>query len=158
MNSNNEVINQVYEIAPSICESEGIEFVHAEFTSAGSRRILRIYIDKPDGVNINDCVMISRELNDIFDVKLAIQGKYHLEVSSPGINRPLVKLEDFKRFQGEKVHIKLEKPLKENDTRHNYKGIIKDCVENIITIYDADKEEILIPFNKINTARLNPEI
>ncbi|MDY0131062.1 MAG: ribosome maturation factor RimP [Desulforegulaceae bacterium] len=151
------LIKTISELAIPVCESEGIEFVHSEFAVISGMKILRLYIDKDGGVTIDDCAKISRELSNLFDVKLDIPGKYSLEVSSPGLDRPLVKPEDFLRFKGKKVNIKLFEPLSSDSNRKNFKGILKDSDENFTKI-ELENEEVSIPFDKIKSARLNPEI
>ena len=155
--SSDKIIEQVKELAHSICESEGLELVHAEFSAMGKTRLLRIYIDKEGGVGLDDCASISRELSDILDVKIEIPGKYSLEVSSPGLNRPLVKPSDYSRFKGEKVFIKISEPLTPEFKRNNFKGLIKHSNDEsvIIELENGEKE---IPFEKIKSARLNPDI
>ncbi|MDY0360470.1 MAG: ribosome maturation factor RimP [Desulforegulaceae bacterium] len=152
-----ELRKKICELASPVCESQGLEFVHAEFSVNSGMKILRIYIDKDTGVTIEDCAKTSRELSNLFDVKLEIPGKYSLEVSSPGLDRPLVKPEDFMKFRGEKVHIKIFEPLEGDSDRKNFKGIIKDSDENF-TLIQLENGEIKIPFDKIKSAKLNPEI
>lgn len=151
------LLKKICELAVPVCESQGLELVHAEFSVNSGMRILRIYIDRENGVTIEDCAKTSRELSNLFDVKLDIPGKYSLEVSSPGLDRPLVKPEDFLKFRGEKVQIKIFEPLEPDSDRKNFKGIIKESDENTILI-ELETGEVSIPFDKIKSARLNPEI
>jgi ribosome maturation factor RimP len=156
-NSSDKLIDKIIELAAPLCESEDTEFVHAEFSTQGKLRVLRVYIDKEGGVTIDDCARISRELSDLLDVKIDIPGKYSLEVSSPGINRPLVKPDDFKRFKGEKAQIKIDSPLREESNRRNFKGLIIESDEDFVVLELEDGTE-KIPFEKIKSARLNPDI
>lgn len=160
MNSSNDnnklLIEKICEISQSLCEAEGFEFVHAEFAVQGGHKILRIYIDKEGGVNISDCADISRELSDLLDVKIDIPGKYNLEVSSPGLNRPLVKPDHFAKFRGEKAHIKTVGPLEPESDRKKFKGVIRSS-DNESVVIEIDQGEITIPFEKIQSARLNPD-
>ncbi|MGE4519786.1 MAG: ribosome maturation factor RimP [Desulfobacteraceae bacterium] len=152
-----DLINKIGSLAVPVCESQGLEFVHAEFAVSSGMRILRVYIDRDGGVTIDDCAKTSRELSDLFDVKLDIPGKYSLEVSSPGIDRPLVKPDDFLRFRGKKVQIKIFEPLEADSDRKNFKGIIKES-DDKFTVIELENGEVEIPFDKIKSARLNPEI
>jgi ribosome maturation factor RimP len=102
----NPLVANVWQLAEPLCQSEGLELVHVEFQREQTGRILRIYLDKPGGITLDDCVNISRQLGDILDVGLDTQSSYRLEVSSPGLQRPLGKLEDFKRFKGLRVKIR----------------------------------------------------
>lgn len=154
---NKTILEKVGALAADLCESEDMEFVHTEFATMGKQRLLRIYIDKEGGVGIDDCALISRELSNLLDVKIDIPGKYSLEVSSPGLNRPLVKPDDFKRFKGEKAYIQTLTPLSEGSKRCNFKGIITDSDNESVKIILENKTET-IPFEKIKSARLNPDI
>jgi ribosome maturation factor RimP len=103
----NPMVADVWRLAEPLCLSEGLELVHVEFQREQSGRILRIYLDKPGGITLDDCVTISRQLGDILDVGLDTQSSYRLEVSSPGFQRPLGKIEDFKRFKGLRAKIRM---------------------------------------------------
>ncbi len=129
----------------------GMELVHLEYTGSPSGMVLRIFIDKPGGVTIDDCAHISRIIGDLLDVKDPIPEHYTLEVSSPGINRPLVKTEDFDRFTGERVFIKTREPVQ---GRKRFKGILKGIERDIIKI-DLDDGEYEIPLDLIARARLD---
>lgn len=130
---------------------EGMELVNVEYTSGPGGRILRLTIDKPGGVTIDDCVDISRTVSDILDVHDPITDSYNLEVSSPGINRPLVKPADFERFSGEKVFVKTEVPF---HARRRFKGILRGRRDDAAVVETSD-ETFLIPFEIIAKARLD---
>lgn len=105
-----QIHRQVEEICESLVVSEGMELVDLEYRREGPRWMLRLFIDKEGGVNIDDCARISRELGDLLDVKDVIPQAYVLEVSSPGLNRRIRKKEDFSRFVGQKVQLWLVSP------------------------------------------------
>ena len=86
-----EIIAQTKSLAQRLCEAEGMELVHVEFQREAGGRVLRLYIDQPGGVTLNDCVNISRQMGDLLDVNIENMGPYNLEVSSPGTDRPLSK-------------------------------------------------------------------
>lgn len=143
-------MNKIKDTASSLCEAEGIEFVHAEFLSLGGRRILRVYIDKEGGVSLDDCTLVSRQLGDMFDILLENSSAYTLEVSSPGLDRPLAKESDFVRFTGKKAQIKVKPPINDQKT---FTGIIHGIEEGRV-ILETVKGPVQIPQANITTARL----
>jgi len=143
---------QVTELVSPILSADGLELVMAEVRRESGGRILRLYIDKPGGVTLDDCVAVTREIGDLLDVSLESIGPHRMEVSSPGADRPLVKPEDFTRFAGENVHIRLRKPI---DERKNIRGILSAATADGIFI-DADQQRLEIAFNNISIARLVP--
>ena len=155
--SSEKIIEQIKKLAESICEDEELEFVHAEFAKLGKTKLLRVYIDKENGIGVEDCAKVSRELSDLLDVKVDIPGKYSLEVSSPGIFRPLVKPEDYERFKGEIAFVETHSPLNPESKKNTFKGKIKDSDQESVTIKLANSDAV-IPFKKIKSARLNPDI
>ena len=106
-----QVRQQLEQIAEILVASEGMELVDLEYRKEGRRWMLRLFIDKDGGVTLDDCASISRELGDLLDVKDIIPQAYVLEVSSPGLNRRLRKKEDFSRFAGRKVRLRLVAPI-----------------------------------------------
>jgi ribosome maturation factor RimP len=93
------MVAKVWRLAEPLCLSEGLELVHVEYQREPAGRTLRIYLDKPGGVTLDDCVNISRQLSDLLDVGLETEAPYRMEVSSPGIQRPLGRLERFRTVQ-----------------------------------------------------------
>ncbi len=144
------VVDRVMEIAAPLCESEGIELVHVEFRHESQGQILRIYIDKPGGIKLEDCVQVSRELGDALDVHLETGVAYNLEVSSPGTDRPLVKENDYERFKGEVAMIRTAKPL---DGRKNFKGVLMGITEGRVQM-DIGNQIVSIPHHDITRGRL----
>ncbi len=152
------IASQVMNLAGPLCEAEGMELVHVEYQREARGRMLRLYIDKPGGVVLNDCVCISRQLNDILDVELENSGAYNLEVSSPGLDRPLGKKEDFEKFSGKPVMIRFSRPSngtvgkkRKNET---VKGILMGISEDVVRISVDAGKTIEIPFGEISRARL----
>ena len=119
------------EILLPIVEENGFELVDVEYVKEGSTWYLRAYIDKPEGINIDDCEVVSRRLSDILDEKDYIDDAYILEVSSPGLGRPLKKEKDFKRSLGEEVEIRTYRMI---DKQKEFTGILKDYDEKTVTI------------------------
>ena len=147
---NDKIYAQVKGLAEPLCEAEGMELVHLEFQRESGGRTMRLYIDKPGGVRLDDCVAISRQLGDLLDVSLAIEEAYHLEVSSPGINRPLTKLTDFERFQGAQAKIRLTRAI---DGRKNFSGVILGTAQETILL-QVDDQRIVLAFSDIAKAQL----
>jgi ribosome maturation factor RimP len=112
--------------------------------------VLRLYIDRPEGVSINDCVDVSRQLNDLLDVNLNDMGPYTLEVTSPGPERPLSKLKDYERFKGRKAKIKTRQPI---NGQKNFTGIIIGTSTQHIKL-SSNEKTVVIPFGHIAKARL----
>ncbi len=105
------MVAQIEAIAERVGRSEGVEIVAVELKGGGQSRFLRISIDKPEGVTHADCERISHEVGTILDVEDLVPGHYTLEVSSPGVERPISKPADFERFRGKKAHIVLREPV-----------------------------------------------
>ncbi len=150
-----EMVSRIKELAEPLCEVEGIELVHLESQQGSNGAIIRLYIDKPGGVTLDDCMCISRKLNESMDVHISETdleniGPYNLEISSPGINRPLVKKLDFKKFKGQRVKIKTEKSV---DGQKKFKGVLLGISEETVNLLSNDKN-IDIPFKEIIRARL----
>ena len=123
-----QIASQVWNAAEPLCLDEGMELVFLEFRREAQGRVLRLYIDKEGGVTLDDCALISRQLSDILDVTIEDIGPYSLEVSSPGVNRPIGRLEDYNRFKGQRVHIKTRQPI---DGRKNYRGVLRGLIDSM---------------------------
>ena len=148
--SEQKVAGLVRSLAEPLCASEGLELVHVEYQREANGRILRLYIDKPDGIKLDDCVGVSRQMGDILDVNLEDIGPFSLEVTSPGPQRPLVKHEDFEKFKGNRVKIKLSRPLNE---QKNFTGILTGISGEQVNL-QLGEEAIVIPYQDISKARL----
>ncbi|HHE73474.1 MAG TPA: ribosome maturation factor RimP [Desulfobacteraceae bacterium] len=143
-------LSTVRTLAEPLCNAEGMELVFIEYQIEPSGRILRLYIDQPGGVNLDDCTNISRQLSDFLDVSLDSDEPYNLEVSSPGVNRPLGKLADYNRFKGQEAKIQVSEPV---DGQKNFKGALMGAEDRLITILTNDKT-VAIRFDTITKARL----
>ncbi len=133
--------------------SLGFELVGVELGQNGGRSVLRVYIDKDEGIVIDDCVLVSNQLTGILDVEDPIKGHYELEVSSPGLDRPLFKPAHFQAVQGETIKVRLFEKI--ND-RKRFTAILKSSTDEAIVLQTED-EEVVIPFNSIERARLVPD-
>ncbi len=146
-----EFARKVRELAEPVCDEEQIELVHVQFQREPGGRILRVYIDKPGGVEVNDCVRLSRQLSDLLDVYLETEFEYNLEISSPGADRPLGRLQDFERFKGSMARIKCAKAI---DGQKNFKGVLLGVLNETIKLRSIDEKMWEIPFSEIVKARL----
>ncbi len=139
-------------IEPTI-KAMAYELLGVEFATDNSQAVLRIYIDSADGVKIADCQQISRQISALLDVEDPIEGSYSLEVSSPGIERPLFKAQDYVRFAGSVAHIQLTQMM---SGRKNFKGRLQGMDQNEVLI-EVDGEQWRLPFAQIRKANLAPE-
>lgn len=125
-------LDKVREIADRVAQSSGLEVVDIDLRGGGKARTLRIFIDKPDGVTHEDCSTFSREAGIIFDVEDAVPGgTYTLEVSSPGLNRKLLKASDYERFTGSLVKLMTRDPI---DGNRHFEGRLKVFENNRLTL------------------------
>ena len=145
-----EIISKVNELAGPLCGAEGIELVFTEYQREPHGMILRIYIDKPGGTTLKDCTHVSRQLQDLLDVHLDVNHNYYLEVSSPGLNRPLGKLPDFIRFKGRQAKIKV---LQSIDGQKKFTGVLSGVSQESVAIQVGDRI-VEIPYPNITRARL----
>ena len=146
----NSVIENILHMAESLLVGKNMELVDLEFRKEGVGKVLRLFIDKTDGVTVEDCANISRELSTLMDVNETIEEKYVLEVSSPGLRRPLKKIDDFKKFKGKLVLIKTKEPI---ENRKVFKGYLKDTNDEGIEM-DIDGLLYSLSFQQIHKANL----
>lgn len=133
--------------------SMGYQLVERELVVDMGRLILRLYIDKEGGVTLEDCSAASRAISAHLDVEDPIPGKYDLEISSPGVERPLRYVEDFERFKGETVKLRTKEPM---NNRQNYRGTLKGC-DGANIYMTVDGQEFTIPFSALLKARIVKE-
>lgn len=145
-----EVMAAVRELAEPVCHVEGLELIHVEYQREVGGRVLRLYVDKPGGVTLGDCSSLSSQLGDIFDLKLETEDAYTLEVSSPGIDRPVSRLSDFEKFKGALAKIQITRPI---DGQKKFKGILSGVIDAKIQL-KTENELVAIPFQDIIKARL----
>ena len=139
------------EILLPITEEYGFELVDVEYVKEGSTWYLRAYIDKPGGIDINDCEKVSRRLSDLLDEKDYIEDAYILEVSSPGLGRPLKKEKDFKRSMGEEVEIRTYRMI---DKQKEFTGVLTGYDADTVTIAMEDETEKTFDRSDIALIRL----
>jgi ribosome maturation factor RimP len=139
-------------VRPSI-EDMDIELWGIEYIRQGHAGFLRIYIDKAEGVVVNDCERVSRQVSALLDVHDPISGQYQLEVSSPGTPRPLFYAEQYARYLGDDVQIRLNVPM---DGRRNIVGMIKAVESDALVLVEGDIEHTFL-FSNIMKAHLTVE-
>jgi ribosome maturation factor RimP len=140
-------------IGPAI-ESMGFEFVGVEYHSNPKNRLVRIFIDKaPDGVSIDDCAEVSREVSAVLDVEDPVSGQYSLEVSSPGVERPLFELEHYAAFEGQDAVVHLHAP---HEGRRKFTGVLRGVGESDIAI-EVDGTLVRLPFDAIRRGHIKPD-
>jgi ribosome maturation factor RimP len=145
-----KIIKRVWSLAEPVCESEGLELIQVEYQRESAGRILRLYVDKPGGINLDDCVGISRQVSDILDVDLDDVGPYSLEVTSPGPERPLARKQDFARFKGSRAKIKTSQPL---NGRKNFTGVLLDITDDHVRL-QLEAQIVTIGYADISKAHL----
>lgn len=150
-------------LAPTV-EALGLELLGVEYLPMPGGSLLRLYIDRPgaagageeegEGVTVDDCEAVSREVSAQLDVEDPISGNYTLEVSSPGLDRPLFTPEQFARFAGETVKVGLKLP---QDGRRKLQGRIMDVAEGAVVRLDVDGQPVEVAFDNVERARLVPD-
>lgn len=140
-------LTRIWELTIPLAQAEGMEIVDIEFRYEGSRggRVLRLYVDKEGGPNVDDLSRVSRQLSEVLDVQDTIDGAYTLEVSSPGINRPLRKPEHFSRFIGKRIRVRTRDLI---EGRRSFLGILNEVAGNSVRLTQEGKQ-YLIPFAMI---------
>jgi len=143
-------VARIRKLVQPVCDSEGMEMVHLEFQRESQGRVLRLYLDQPGGVTIDDCARISRQVSDLMDVYIDEPDAYTLEVSSAGLNRPLGKQSDFERFAGHKAAVKTKEPV---SGRKQFKGILRGLTDGKVEI-EVDDKVFYIDYDVIKKAQL----
>jgi ribosome maturation factor RimP len=145
------IIARIQEIAGRVTASEGLELVEVELRGAGNNQVLRLFIDKPGGVTLADCENVSHQVGTILDVEDVIAAHYTLEVSSPGLDRKLLKPADYERFRGRKARIKLRHP---QEGRSNFVGRLAELEQGQVSLEVEGGAKVRLPLEEVVTARL----
>lgn len=149
------VAEKVQQIAERVGADAGIEIVDVQMLGGGGSRLLRIFIDKPQGVTHADCEFISQNVGTILDVEDVIPGaRYTLEVSSPGVERKLTKPQEFERFVGQKVKVVLRQPV---ENQRHWVGALTSFAEGIITLEPSPGRSVQFPLDQVEKANLKFE-
>jgi ribosome maturation factor RimP len=164
-----DTISKITAIAEQAAAPAGIEIVEVELKGSGRSHLLRIYIDRPEGVTHADCELISRGVSAVLDEEDPIPGSYELEVSSPGVERKLGKWQDWLRFAGKKVKVVLKEPLGQasngsgetGDSAHAglkyFDGLISRAEDHIVTVELTGGKEVTFPVEQVDRANLKFE-
>jgi ribosome maturation factor RimP len=149
------VTDRVLEIAERAASREGLEVVDVELLGGGRNRVLRIFIDKPGGVTLGDCELMSNQVGTVLDVEDVIPGAaYKLEVSSPGVERKLTKPREFQRFIGHKVKVVLREPV---ENQNQWVGALTGFEGGVVTLEPAPGKSIQFPLEQVQKANLKFE-
>jgi ribosome maturation factor RimP len=151
-----ETISKITAIAEQAAAAAGIEIVEVELKGSGRSHLLRIYIDRPEGVTHADCELVSRGVSAALDEEDPIPGSYELEVSSPGVERKLGKWQDWLRFAGKKVKVVLKEPLTTTELKH-FDGMISRAEDHIVTVELTGGKEVTFPVEQVDRANLKFE-
>ena len=148
------VAKRVGAVALPVLEEMGLELVEVQYRREQSGWVLRLIIDKQEGISLEDCAAVSREISQLLDIEDFVDQAYNLEVSSPGLNRPLKSMADFQRFTGRKAKIKTIEPIA---GEHVFIGRIKKT-EGETIILEIGRKEVTMPFSQVARARLEIEL
>lgn len=146
---------RIQRLLESTISSLGYELLGVEYLSQGKHSRLRLYIDGPDGIGVDDCTKVSHQVSGILDVEDPIKGEFALEVSSPGLDRPLFKPEHYAQYVGHQVKLRSRLPV---DGQRNFKGEITAVEQDDIYIVVENGDELKIACHEIEQANLVPEI
>jgi ribosome maturation factor RimP len=147
-------VSYLWELFEPVVVGMGYELVEIEYHPNPKHGVLRLYIDRESGIQLDDCTEVSRQVSALIDVEDPISGHFNLEVSSPGLDRPLRKMEDFLRFKGEVAKINMSMPI---DGQKNFKGRLSG-VEDDLLILECEDKVVRLPITAIHKARLVPNI
>ncbi|MCP5167945.1 MAG: ribosome maturation factor RimP [Pseudomonadales bacterium] len=145
---------QITDLLGATIEALGFELWGVEYLSQGRHSLLRIYIDAEQGITVEDCALVSQQVGSVLDVEDPITGEYTLEVSSPGMDRLLFRLDQYPGFVGEIVDLRLRTPF---EGRRKFKGVLTG-IEGEDVVIRVDDHEYLLPHSAIEKARIQPRI
>src|SRR5271156_2400016 len=149
------VVEKVREIAERVGSSEGVEVVDVQLLGGGNSRVLRIFIDKPQGVTHADCEFMSQNAGTILDVEDVIPGdSYTLEVSSPGVERKLAAPRDFERFVGKKAKVVLREPV---ENQRHWEGKLAGFSDGVVALESSGGKIVHFPLEQVQKANLKFE-
>ena len=151
--SSGKRIDVLKEMLEPAVQAVGMQLWGIEFLAQGKHSILRLYIDSENGVTIEDCEAVSHQVSGVLDVEDPIKGEYHLEVSSPGMDRPLFSFEQIARYAGETIKVRLQMAV---DGRRNFSGILQEAKDNTL-VFQVEGQLLTVSFNQIDKANLVPK-
>jgi len=144
------ITESIIQIIEPVIQVESLELVDVEYKKIGQTWTLRVYIDKDQGITVDDCQKISHQIEDMIEIDELIPNPFVMEVSSPGLDRPLKKEKDFLRYRDKAIGIKTFSPI---ENRRNFQGIIQDCKDQILYLKE-EGTSIKISLDKIAKAKL----
>lgn len=147
-------LQELQDLLDPVVSAMGYELVGVEFHSRPKSALLRVYIDNANGITLDDCQAVSHQVSGILDVENVLAGNYELEISSPGLDRPLFKPEHYQRFVGSKVAIRLLAP---DNGRRKFTGKLQGLQQDRVVIHTDDSGEVSFLLSNIDQARLVPE-
>lgn len=150
-----EIAGQIRDIAVRIAEENNLELVHSEVLGSKRNPVVRIYIDKPDGVTHQDCSTVSRQIEAVLDTEDYVGSAYILEVSSPGLERELYNLKDFEKFTGNPARVKTNAAI---DGQKNFRGRILKVEDEEIIFDDKTRGEVRFPYSAVAKANLEIDL
>ncbi|HAS51769.1 MAG TPA: ribosome maturation factor RimP [Gammaproteobacteria bacterium] len=150
-----ENVSTLKRILTAVVEAMGYEWVGMEFHPRRNNALLRIYIDNEAGITVDDCQRVSHQVSGVLDVEDLIAGQYTLEISSPGLDRPLFDAPQFERFAGSEVQLQLREML---NGRRKLIGRLQGMCDGAVVIVDSEGQEWRAPLEQIDKARLVPQI
>jgi ribosome maturation factor RimP len=147
------VTQRIWELAEPLALAAGLELIDVQFRPEGGRTVLRLLLDRPEGgITLDELTRVSRELGDVLDAHDAVPGRYHLECSSPGLNRPLLRAAHFARAVGQRVRVQARQPIA---GRRHFRGTLAAATGDAITLLDADAGEVTLPLTAIEKANVD---
>ena len=147
------VTQRVCELAEPVAMAMGLELVDVQYRPEAGRVVLRLLIDRPEGgVTLDQLARVSRELGDVLDAHDAVPGRYQLECSSPGVNRPLLREPHFRRAIGQRVRVQTRAPIA---GRRNFRGTLEAVTPEAVTLHDAGQEPVVIALGDIEKANVD---
>ena len=147
------VVEAITSLVMPVLQEKDLDLVDVLYRRESSGWVLRLLIDKEDGVSLDDCTAVSREVSHLLDIEDIIEQAFNLEVSSPGLDRPLKSVGDFQRFAGRKAKVTTKEPIEGNQV---FMGRINKVEDELITM-EVGQQELCIPFSEVAKARLEVE-
>lgn len=142
-------------LAQAVVEPLGYELVGVEHIAGAGHAVVRVFIDREEGITVDDCALVSHQLSGQLDIDDPIPGQYELEVSSPGLDRPLFTAEHMRRFAGQRARVRL---AEKQDGRRNFEGVLAGVADEALKLELDDGETLSLPLLSIERARLVPQL
>jgi ribosome maturation factor RimP len=154
-----DTVERITSVAIPLLDSLGLELVDLEYRKEGHGMVLRLFIDKPGGILLDDCAGVSRELSELLDVEEIIESNYNLEVSSPGLDRPLTKPSDYERYAGRLVKVRTFEMVLDDagNKRKTFLGVLQGLKDGVVSLKLKEGQSAFIPLEKIAKTNLEFE-